>query len=104
MKSIKIMPDYHCDPLWHYSENEVGNIDPKSLSISSSLMALLNEWAIKFDDTLDQEYPPNSGFKNKEAEIEFVANGLELAKLLKIELVGIQVFYYDITKQSTCEI
>ena len=96
MKSIKVMPDYDCFPLWAHGNNEVGNIDPASLPISNSLISRLNEWAAEYDKTLDQNYPPNSGFQNKEAEVKFVIRGYSLAKELKAELNSIEVIYYDI--------
>ena len=90
------MPDYGCFPLWEHGENAVGNIDPASLPLPTSLVSRLNEWAAEYDKTLDQNYPPNSGFLNREEEVKFVINGYNLAKELKEMLAGVQVIYYDI--------
>lgn len=96
MNSIKVMPDYGCFPLWVHGDDEVGNIDPEGLPLSTSLISRLNEWAAEYDKTLDQNYPPNSGFKHREAEVRFVMRGYKLAKELKAELNGVRVIYYDI--------
>lgn len=41
MKTIKLMADYDCFPLWKSSPGEVGNIDPEDLPISYDLKAYL---------------------------------------------------------------
>lgn len=99
MRAIKVMPDYGCFPLWHSGENEVGNIDPESLPISSLLVSQLNEWAAEYDATLNQECPPESCFSSKEVEIKFLAKGYELASALKAELGSITVTCYDIDQK-----
>lgn len=72
MKIIKLSTDYHCWPLWGVSPNELGNINPNDLPISEELKNKLNEWADIYDSTLNQEYPPNSGFDSKEQEQLFL--------------------------------
>lgn len=99
MRVIKVMSDYGCSPLWHSDEDEVVNIDPESLPISSLLVSQLNEWAAEYDATLNQEYPPESCFSSKEVEIKFLAKGYELASALKAELGSITVTYYDIDQK-----
>jgi hypothetical protein len=99
MQAIKVMPEYGCFPLWHNDENEVGNIDPDSLPISSLLVSQLNEWAADFEATLNQEYPPDSGFNKKETEVIFLTKGYELASALKAELGTVTVTYFDIDQQ-----
>jgi len=96
MRAIKVMPDYGCFPLWHNDDDDVGNIDPESLPISSLLASQLKDWAAEYDETLNQEYPPESCFSSKEIELRFLAKGYELASALNAELGPITVTYYDI--------
>jgi hypothetical protein len=51
MKAIKVMADYDSWPLWHYKD-EVGNIDPASLSLSAKLIADLAAWSANYDTWL----------------------------------------------------
>ncbi|WP_143038331.1 hypothetical protein [Pseudomonas saponiphila] len=44
--------------------------------------------ALKYDDTLDEEYPPGSGFSSEEDEAEFNKEGKYLFERLKAELKG----------------
>ena len=100
MKHIKLMPDYDCHPLWHHQSEEVGNIDPETLGISSALVRRLNSWQQEYNQTLKREDPIKSGFSEKETEAAFVAVGYELAHDLNLELPGVKIIYYDISLQS----
>jgi len=46
----------------------------------------LSKWAAMYDETLDSDYPPNSGFKSEELEREFKREGELLAESLRSEL------------------
>lgn len=94
MKSLKLMADYHCHPLWDMSFGGYGDIDPCELPISKKLQIRLAKWAATYDETLDAEYPPNSGFKSDELEREFKLEGERLAASLMSELgPGISVLF-----------
>jgi hypothetical protein len=71
MRTIKLMADYHCFPLWEVSNSVFGNIDPNELPISKELKQNLTDWALSFDKTLNQYYPPDSGFEKESDEIYF---------------------------------
>ena len=86
MRALKLMADYQCFPLWEISPGAVGNVDPASLAISSNLIARLNEWAARFDSTLDLDDPMNSGFPSDAAEREFATDGRDLCRALQVEL------------------
>lgn len=86
MRTIKLMADYQCFPLWKASPGEVGNIDPGSLPISSNLKARLLQWARDFDATLKLDDPASSGFQSEAAKIEFQRVGKELGRQLQSEL------------------
>ncbi len=86
MKSIKLMADYQCHPLWNMSPGEYGDIAPCELPISKELQLRLSKWAAMYDETLDADYPPNSGFRSEELELEFKREGERLAESLRGEL------------------
>jgi len=86
MKMIKLMTDYECHPLWHIGPDEVGDIDPATLPVSNELKADLAQWAEAYDQTLDRDDPPNSGFESEALEAEFIAQGRRLAERLREEL------------------
>jgi hypothetical protein len=84
MDGIRLMADYECFPLWRDGRN----IDPAELAISGELATALTLWAADFDATLNEEYPPDSGFADEQAEQEFRDRGRELARRLADELGG----------------
>jgi hypothetical protein len=86
MKSIKLMADYQCHPLWNMSPGEYGDINPDDLPISQGLKDQLHAWARVFDTTLNMDYPPDSGFESEEAETEFRRAGYRMAEQLRAEL------------------
>lgn len=86
MKTIKLMADYECHPLWHVSPDEFGDIDPESLPMSTELQAGLKAWAQDYDATLNMDAPQDSGFESEEQERRFKAQGHRLADQLRAEL------------------
>ena len=85
-RSLKLMADYECSPLWDQTETGTDNIDPEDLPISQGLRDALNAWAQQYDGTLDRADPHRSGFPNPEAEVTFNADGQALLDRLKAEL------------------
>lgn len=86
MKTIKLMADYQCHPLWYVSTEEVGEVDPEELPLSNELRLRLAQWARAYDETLDFDSPQDSGFKSEALEAEFQAEGHRLAACLRTEL------------------
>lgn len=86
MRTLKLMTDYQCYPLWEASPGEVGNIDPNSLPLSTSLRDQLMDWADVYDKTLNWEDPATSGFTSVDAVDEFKAQGMRLADQMREEL------------------
>lgn len=80
------MADYHCYPIWNMSPGEYADMAPCELSISKELQERLLKWAGTYDETLDVDYPPNSGFKSEELEREFKLEGERLVISLRREL------------------
>ena len=90
MKILPILADYGCFPLWREEGEFFDNIDPKSetLNLSTSLAEDLDRWSLRFDATLNQEYPPGSGFESDAEEERFVQEGRNLAERVAAELGG----------------
>lgn len=68
------------------SSDEYGDINPCKLPISKELQLRLLKWASIYDQTLDFDYPPNSGFKTEELERDFKQEGERLVESLRVEL------------------
>jgi len=68
------------------SPDEYGDIAPCELPISEELQLRLSKWAAIYDETLNADYPPNSGFESEELEREFKREGERLAEHLRNEL------------------
>lgn len=86
MRTIRLMADYQCFPLWACAPDEPDNIDPESLPISPELRAALVAWAETFDSALDWNDPGNSPPMSAEDEAAFEAEKRRLAERLRAEL------------------
>src|ERR1051325_2119946 len=87
MRTIKLMPDYQCFPLWEIYTGKAGhNVDPADLPISAELCSELVEWGLKFDSTLNLREPEKSGFADKGFWDDFKKTGFELLNRLKKEI------------------
>jgi hypothetical protein len=86
MRTIKLMADYECHPLWELTEGGQGDLDPRLLPISQELQGSLSEWAARYDETLNQSDPVRSGFSTPQKEADFKEDGIRLAKRLQVEL------------------
>jgi len=86
MIKLKLMADYQCFPLWKANPDELGNVDPSVLPISSSLQQALLDWARTFDATLNLDDPINSGFQSAADELKFKEHGKTLGQRLQNEL------------------
>jgi hypothetical protein len=93
---IVMNADYCCGfPLSIVDEDGHRQVrNPASLPISEALIAGLADWKDRFDETLNQQYPPESGFGSPDAEDEFYADGLRLAAALAIELLDSHLVEY----------
>lgn len=86
IQRLKLMAEYGGTVLWWVNLTGVGPADPDALPISSGLRVALREWADAYDQTLNQEYPPDSGFSTPEAELDFEIEGRRLWKELQVQL------------------
>ena len=85
VRTIKLMADYDCWPLWEQGSNEY-NVDPAYLPISDDLRADLLQWGDAYDATLNRHDPARSGFSDPEAEGEWKLRGKSLANRLREEI------------------
>jgi len=86
VKAIKLMADYHCFPIWDMTPGGYRDVAPGELPISKELQRRLLSWASSYDETLDADYPPSSGFKSDVDESNFRREAESLLKCLRAEL------------------
>ena len=112
-KSIKIISEYQCYPIWLSDIKEIGeicdtisdndikkelsewlpNIKTEWLSISTSLIKQINEWdAIYQSLFIDTNYEFNFTFKSKEQELQFYEEKQEIIGKLKIEMPNTTIY------------
>lgn len=82
MRTLKLMPDYECWPLWEEGEN----LDPATLPLSKTLQGRLLAWATVFDGSLDWDDPGHSPPMAPEVKAAFLEEGRRLAEDLAEEL------------------
>jgi len=103
MRLIKIMPEYGTNPLWLKEEidSPFSNISGEELKLSVSLIEKIKNWDFVFQNTLNEDYPPDSGFVSKEAEAVFEHEGIRIWELVKLELPSdADVVYYSVIKNN----
>lgn len=104
MKQIKLMADYQCWPLWWTGGEEVGDIDPSTLTLSEATRVPLLAWAEQFDSRLNMDDPANSPEVPEAEEQAFERQGHELWLKLRQELEGqYQVSYFSQRDQRVYE-
>ncbi len=54
-----------------YVPHGYGDIAPCELPISEELQLRLSTWAAIYDETVDADYPPNSGFKIEDGAVVY---------------------------------
>jgi hypothetical protein len=86
MRTIKLMTDYECFPLWEISDDVSENLDPCKLPISEELKCALQNWANQYDETLNHQDPLASCFASESAEKLFQEEGEKLFQWLEKEL------------------
>lgn len=86
MRAIKVTAHYFCYPLWEYSPDRAGDINPDGLLISEKLKRQLMDWAKVFEQGLDMEDPRNSIGMTAEENDRFHEQGRALAMELQREL------------------
>ena len=89
-KYLKIMPEYGCSPLWVSDNNGTFN-NLYIRKIGLSLVNRIDVWNQLYQSTLNQEYPPESGFVNTIEMYNFEKEDIRIWK----DLLNV---YFNITK------
>lgn len=98
-KTLKLMAEYGGTILWRVDGDHGGPIDLDSLPIPVDLRQALFGWAAKYDETLDHDYPPDSGFASADDKKAFQLEGERLLVSLKSALGSDwEVIYFNDTE------
>jgi len=90
------MSDYCSYPLWGLDDDNIGDIDPKSLPLSETTIQRLEKWADIYDAILNWDDPASSGFASQEAKEAFEQEGISLWLQLRKELSSdYEVLYFS---------
>ena len=92
VKKIKLWADYGAFPLW--GVDEIDNIDPAEMPLNLTMIGRLQKWQSAYDATLNQDYPPDSGFETAAAKEAFEREGVALWQQLRQELSGEYEVWY----------
>lgn len=96
MRLIKLMAEYGGTVLWGVAPVDIGVIDPDRLPLTTELKVALRAWADTYDKTLNEEYPPDSGFASSAEEELFETEGKRLWKELQTQLgPAYKIVYYS---------
>lgn len=89
MPVLRIEADFGSWPLWETEASDVAtNVDPHSLPIPRDLADELEAWGEAYQATLNEDYPPESGFRSEEAATVWLREGSDLAVRLARALRG----------------
>jgi hypothetical protein len=103
MKYLKINSEYQCSPLWVSSDGVVyENLDINASPFDESLRMKISDWAKTFENTLNQDYPPDSGFGTLVEEKQFEQNGFNIWKYINECYSDLydKVFFYSYTMEK----
>ncbi len=81
-RQLRLRAEYGAWAVWDVTGPVSENLDPFDLGISDTLAEALETWAKVFDRTMDDEYPPWSGFASASERAGFVSEGHRLAQSL----------------------
>ena len=87
---LVLRAEYGGGTLW---TEDGGYVDVAGLGLPPELVERLEAWSSRFEATLDQEYPPWSGFEDEQQLESFDREGVELVPALMAELPGTIVTY-----------
>lgn len=93
-RSVKVMADYHCHPLWAMDEHLYGNFLPEQLGLSPELSADLNAWADAFTSCLNEDDPSKSLWTDEQHRTHR-AEGRQLALRLAEERPDLKIYAKD---------
>lgn len=93
---IKLMTDYFCHPIWGLDRDNIGDIDPQTLPLSSETIKRLHKWKETYNAILNRADPATSGFATRQQEEAFEEEGISLWYQLRQELPSnYEVWYFS---------
>ncbi|CAA6806180.1 MAG: Unknown protein [uncultured Campylobacterales bacterium] len=103
IKKIEFGVEFMAPPFFNPSSEEVGHLDFDEIPITEKLKQEIKEWDEVYQNTYNDEYPPDSCFKSKKQKQWFYKRGRELFEKLKQELPNVKVYYYDMEYGNVVE-
>jgi len=104
MKTLKIKAEYGCSPIWIKEEGGIFEnilIDDEGLSLPVEIMEVLKKWQDEYENTYDENYPPDSAFSSLDAEKLFNQNGVKIWNDLIEYFNGkFKVIYFDVLENK----
>lgn len=94
LPKIRLSADYGLTVIWHASGDNFGPISASELPISEDLRQTIENWALAYDKTLNDDDPLSSGFESKEDEDRFLQQGQRIHDRLCHELKGVYEVEY----------
>lgn len=88
MTTLRLAKEYMAGPLFCPDPERMGHVDIDRLPISPSLKSQILIWDCEYQETFNEDYPPDSGFSSLDAERLHSAEGERIAKSLQQELGG----------------
>lgn len=80
---IRLSADYFCHPLWKVIPGQaVRDLPTEGFGISAALGEDIDRWQAEYQDTFNDEYPPDGGFRTETALKAHRAGGERLAQRL----------------------
>lgn len=86
MITLRLTNEYLAGPIFCPDPEGMGHIDVEDLPISMELKRAISDWDNEYQETFDDDYPPDSGFTSPDLEAAHKKQGVDLAKRLKKEL------------------
>lgn len=92
MIQLTIGLEWMMEPLYIHSGLKIEYLTPEDLCISRELQCHINRWTNCYQSLFNEEYPPESGFSDPEAEQELLKalhkEGKSLSRMLQSELTA----------------
>lgn len=84
MKQLKINVEYQCSPLWISTDGiYFANLDVHDTDFRTELKQKIISWSESFENTYNDDYPPDSGFSSFELENIFENTGVKIWNEIK---------------------
>jgi flagellar capping protein FliD len=109
MKFLKLSPEYECSPLWVSQDGTFyENLEVNASPFDEALKKKISKWANFFQGTLNQNYPPDSGFKSEKEEREFEQIGVsiwqEITRYYSSSFDNLSFYSYTLAKLYSDEL